>query len=319
MVTRRLRSGPYGSEVTTGQTTLPVAPLRVGSGWSPATALGAIVVVVAAVVGGDVAGLRTRLWGSATPDARPAASGRDAAVPAGAATAVPVPAPPTVLRSQPWWQGMRTVEGSGPAAPAPFTIDSGAVQWRVRWTCETGRLRVTAPNQPRAVVDAACPGSGTGFGARTGAVNLQVAADGPWRLQVDQQLDVPLVEPPLPAMSAAGTAKVASDDVYRVDQTGQGRVTLYRLADGGYALRLDDFYVTPNIDLEIRMSTLAEPRSTADIAGAPSVHVAPLDITAGSMNLLVPNDVDPTRYRSIVIWCEVLFSAYAAVALTPAA
>ena len=296
-------------------TSPPPAP----SGWHPAAVFAVLVVALSAVVGGEYFGLRARLWGSATPEARPVASGRDLLDPATAAPGVPLPAraAATVLRSQPWWQGVRALEGTGPATPAAVAIDSGAIQWRVNWSCERGRLRVTAPNQTRALVDAACPGTGTGFGSRSGAVNLQVEADGPWRLQVDQQVDVPLVEPPLPAMAAPGAARVASDAVYRVDQTGRGQATLYRLPDGGHALRLDDFYVTPNVDLEIRLSPLAEPRTTAEIADTPSVHVAPLDITAGSMNFLLPRDVDPSRYRSIVIWCEVLFSAYAAARLTP--
>jgi hypothetical protein len=45
--------------------------------------------------------------------------------------------------------------------------------------------------------------------------------------------------------------------------------------------------------------------------------VAPLDITAGSTNLAVPDTVDPSQFRSVVIWCERLHSAYAAASLTP--
>ena len=92
---------------------------------------------------------------------------------------------------------------------------------------------------------------------------------------------------------------------------------MYRLPSGASLLRLDDFYVSPNTDLEVRLSPLAAPRSTDEFFNAPSVRVGPLDITAGSMNLQIPEGVDPSQFRSIVIWCERLHSAYAAAPLTP--
>jgi hypothetical protein len=147
--------------VASGPTTSPPpAP----SGWHPAAVFAVLVVALSAVVGGEYFGLRARLWGSATPEARPVASGRDLLDPATAAPGVPLPAraAATVLRSQPWWQGVRALEGTGPATPATVAIDSGAIQWRVNWSCERGRLRVTAPNQPRALVPhSALPGGQT--------------------------------------------------------------------------------------------------------------------------------------------------------------
>ncbi|HSH59190.1 MAG TPA: hypothetical protein VK988_06010 [Acidimicrobiales bacterium] len=70
--------------------------------------------------------------------------------------------------------------------------------------------------------------------------------------------------------------------------------------------------MTPNVDLEIRLSPLEAPRSTAEFMSAPSALVAPLDVTAGSMNFAVPADVDPSQYRSVVIRCPLIDSAYAA-------
>ena len=71
-----------------------------------------------------------------------------------------------------------------------------------------------------------------------------------------------LVEPPLPVMSAAGTRKVLTGQLYRMDQVGTGTLDIYRLPDGGHALRLEDFFVTANIDLELRLSALEAPRTT---------------------------------------------------------
>jgi hypothetical protein len=35
------------------------------------------------------------------------------------------------------------------------------------------------------------------------------------------------------------------------------------------------------------------------------------------MNLQIPEGIEPSQFRSIVIWCERLHSAYAAAPLTP--
>ena len=281
--------------------------------------LGLLVVVASALTGGNFLGSRERLWGSESPVARPAAGSRVAGNGAtDSSTPTTVAPAETLVRSQPWWQGLTTIEGSGSMSTAPFNVAADAVQWRVKWTCQTGRLVVRAPNQARPVVDAACPGADTGYGVRKGAVALQVTADGPWTMTVDQQLDLPLDEPPLSVMSAPGTRTVLTGSLYRMDQVGKGTVNLYRLGDGSHVLRLEDFFVTANIDLELRLSPLEAPRTTEQFMNAPSVWVAPLDVTAGSLNFTVPADVDPSRYRSIVVWCPLIDSAYAAATLRQA-
>ncbi len=280
------------------------------------TLLGLVAVVASALVGGNLLGSRERLWGSETPEARPAAGSRVAEAAADAPTqTTAAPRGETILKSQPWWQGLTKLEGTGSTTTAPFTVVDDALQWRVRWTCQTGRLLVRVPNQARPVVDAACPGSDTGYGVRKGAVGLQVTADGPWTMAVDQQVDVPLEEPPLPVMSAPDTRKVFTASLYRIDQVGTGTVDIYRTGDGRHVLRLDKFFVTANIDLELRLSPLEAPRTTEQYMNAPSVWVAPLDVTAGSLNFTLPADVDPTRYRSLVVWCPIIDSAYAAATL----
>ncbi len=279
--------------------------------------LGVLAVVATALVGGNFLGTRERLWGSETPVARPAAGSREAGQPAADNPTQTTAAPrdETVLRSQPWWQGLTRLEGTGSTAAAPFTVGEDVVQWRVKWSCETGRLVVRVPNQARPVVDAACPGADTGYGVRKGPVALQVTADGPWTMAVDQQVDVPLHEPPLPVMSAPDTRMILTGSLYRMDQVGTGTVNLYRTADGRHVLRLDKFFVTANIDLELRLSPLEAPRTTEQYMASPSVWIAPLDVTTGSLNFTLPADVDPTRYRSIVVWCPIIDSAYAAATL----
>lgn len=276
--------------------------------------LGLLVLAASLVVGSNLLGARDRVFGSATPPAKASAFSR-------VATGAPASGGRrTVLRSEAWWQEVGRFTGAaGSTRTRAFAIGPDVIQWRMRWSCGAGRFVVRAAGGGRPVVDAPCAGV-----TRTTEVTtkveggLQVAAGGPWRMQVQQQVDVPLDEPPLPAMSAPGARRTATASVYRIDQVGKGRLTFYRLADGRRALRLDGFYVTPNVDLEIRLSPLRNPRSTKQYLSAPSRLVQPLDVTAGSMNFAVPDGVDPSRFRSVVIWCDVVRSAYAAATLHPA-
>lgn len=277
------------------------------------TALGLAALAGSALFGANAFGVRERFLGSETPLSRRPAASRSAQPPS------QTPArreESSVLRSQPWWQEVTTLEGVGASTTSPFTIDEGAIQWRLHWTCSTGRMVVRVPGRPKPLVDTTCPGGNVAYSTRTGVTQLEVTTGGRWQVKVDQQVDVPLVEPPLPEMAAPGARAVARGSFYRMDQFGNGAVTVYRLADGRHALRLDSFYVSPNVDLEIRFSVLDAPTTTAEyMAAAASDKVAPLDITAGAMNFVVPAEIDPRNYRSVVIWCPLIDSAYAAATL----
>ncbi|HVM04578.1 MAG TPA: DM13 domain-containing protein [Acidimicrobiales bacterium] len=280
-----------------------------------AMALGAL--GFSALVGGNAFGTRDRLFGVDVREARPPAAGRVV----GGTTVTTAPDSTTLVRSYPWWQGVTSLEGAGTTQVPTFEVGDDAIQWRVRATCTTGRVVVVDPSGRRPVLDAPCRGEPSDYGisSRTGPKNLRVVAEGPWRLEVDQQVDVPLEEPPLPEMTAPGTTVVATGDFYRMDQHGEGTITVYRLGDGRHALRLDKFFVTANIDLEIRLHPLEAPRTTADYLSAPAALAAPLPITAGSLNFVLPEDLAPTAYRSVVIWCPIIASAYAGATLRPVA
>jgi hypothetical protein len=208
------------------------------------------------------------------------------------------------------------LKGSGPSAPA-FTIGPGAIQWRVKAACRSGTLTVRAAGASAPLVDVPCPAQNAAYGAGTGLRRLQVAAQGAWSVDVEQQVDVPLDEAPTPAMRAPGSRAVRSGRLYRNDQTATGTATFYRLASGRFALRLSGVYVTPNVDLELRLSPKPTPRSTSEFRSAPSAFVARFDVTAGSLNFMLPKGLDPTRYGSLVVWCPPVFSAYGAATLKP--
>ena len=262
-----------------------------------------------AVVGSNAFAIRDRLLGTALPDPLRPATSRDAAQSTASVERM-------ALRSAPWWQVVTTLEGSGSTTSKPFTIDGEAVDWRVTSSCDGGRLVVRSPEEARPLVDAECP-QGVGYSDRTGSTRLDVSADGRWSLEVAQRIEIPLVEPPLPEMTAPGASAVGAGSFYKVDRVGAGTVTIYEQADGRYSVRLEDFWVTPKSSLQLRLSAAASPVTTKDYLGAPSQLLAAMDVTAGSLNYSPPGGVDPADFRSVVVWSPLDNHVYAAARLEP--
>lgn len=240
---------------------------------------------------------------------------------AGVDTTVASDAPATTVAGGPKaaarWETVVTLEGSGNQALGPIQILDDAIQWRARWSCTSGSLSVATDPPPRRsalLVDASsCPLEGEGFSIVTGQVRLNVTATGPWRMIVDQQVDVPLNEPPLPAMA---TARVLSQgEFYNVEKNGEGTARIYQLADGSRALRMEELAVNQNTDLFVWLSTAANPRTSRDAVSSDYWVLGNLKSTVGNQNYVIPADVPLDRVRSIVIWCAPVAIAYAAASL----
>lgn len=275
------------------------------AGW-----LGVVVLVAAGLLGSDAWSLRDELLGNAIPKAAPVATSRGTFTPVHAG-----PAMRSSLRSTPWWQSLPAVTGTGLGAPAPIKLASGTLQWRVKATCSSGHILVREGAAAAPLVDAPCPAGGTGYGTESGRVRLQVVATGPWQLKVEQQIDVPLDEAPLPMMSNAPVA--AQGRLYNVDQVGTGTATFYRPPSGPAVLRLSKFFVTPTSDLELWLSPARHPESSKRAIPVGARRIGRLDVTAGSLNFTLPAGLDPAAFRSLVVWCAATASAYAAVDLMP--
>ena len=233
----------------------------------------------------------------------------------------PSTAAPAGRKSEPYWVPVASFTGTGPMTTTAFTVDAGAIQWRATWHCGGGTaFTVAAVNaagqeSPRKLADApACPADGQGYAVDTGGETLRVAASGPWRVDVEQEVDVPLVEPP-PA-NLAGARVLGTATMHGIDKVGEGTATIYETADGAHLVRLDHFFVTINSQLELRLSAAVAPKASTDIAGAAFTTVAPLKATEGDMNYPVPADVDLSQYNSVVVWLDANRSAYSAGAIT---
>lgn len=224
-------------------------------------------------------------------------------------------------KSAPRWETVTTLSGTGAQTTDPFSILPGAIQWRARWSCQSGHLTVRTDPPPRRgepMVDADCGAkpAGTdgnvGYSIVTGKVKLVVDAAGPWQLTVDQQIDTPLMEPPLPAMG--GATVLGKGDFYDVEMKGSGHATLYKLADGSLAVRLEDFQVSNNTDLFLWASEASHPKNSAEASGTPYVSLGNLKSTFGSENYVLPAGLTADKVKSLVVWCQPVRVAYAAVA-----
>ncbi|MDQ4097884.1 MAG: hypothetical protein M3144_08470, partial [Actinomycetota bacterium] len=88
----------------------------------------------------------------------------------GSAAVPDATAPPTTASGLPKaaarWETVTTLSGNGSTSVPAFTIHPEAIQWRARWKCETGTLKVESdppPRRPGALVDTTCPLEGQGF------------------------------------------------------------------------------------------------------------------------------------------------------------
>lgn len=216
--------------------------------------------------------------------------------------------------AHPRWEHLTTLSGSGPATEA-LAVDPDAIQWRARWTCQSGHLSVSVPDSDPALVDAACPGEGDAYGIDTGEVRLEVDAAGAWQLEVEQQVETPLREPPLDAMNAPGAQVLARGSFHGIERHGEGSALLYRLDDGRLALRFEDFGTVATDGIAVWVSAVADPATSREVFEHPYVELGPIKATAGEQNYLLPPDLDADQALSVVIWCVPQRIAFAAAPL----
>ena len=238
------------------------------------------------------------------------------AFPSTLGTAPPIISTNDPAKAAPRWEQLRVVTGNAPMEVGPVTVTPGAIQWRVKWSCEGGNMVINAtpaPTRAGPLVSTACPAQGEGFSRTTGNVLLSISASGPWKATVEQQVDTPLDEPPLPEMATGQV--VAKGDFYNVEKTGKGTVTLYRLADGRMALRIEPgFEVINDPDLVVWLSPLERPRTSREMADAEHVEISALKSTKGSQNYILPDL--PFTPRSVGLYCVPVPAIYIAAALS---
>ena len=140
-----------------------------------------------------------------------------------------------------------------------------------------------------------------GFGA--GAAFWYLA--GP--LFVDRVVDEALP----PSFMAEAVARGEFRDADAVHK-GSGTAEVLVTGAGDAVLRLTDFSVTNGPDLEVWLVEAAGIGSSADVTASTWVSLGPLKGNIGNQTYVIPPEIEPDAYRTVVIWCEqfgVLFSA----------
>lgn len=121
----------------------------------------------------------------------------------------------------------------------------------------------------------------------------------------------PETTPPVPDEPA----EVATGSFVSLDYDVAGDAVLLERADGRHILRLEDLASEDGPDLYVYLST-----NTADgPAGAfkdDFADLGSLQALTGTQDYDVPADVDPTRFASVVIWCEAVSAPFGAAALS---
>src|SRR6266542_3094234 len=131
------------------------------------TPVALVALVASALVAIDPSGVRERLFGSVAPP-RPAALSRVAGDWSTTQARRAAPGQATLLRSEPWWQGLGTLKGNGSTVAPVLSIDAGATQWRLRWSCDRGDLVVRLVARPHPLIDGHCPARGDAYASTTG-------------------------------------------------------------------------------------------------------------------------------------------------------
>ena len=105
------------------------------------------------------------------------------------------------------------------------------------------------------------------------------------------------------------TGKFAgTDDVHK----GEGRAVIVQLANGQRFLRFEEFKVTNGPVLYGSLSGHSSPRNRAQLHDGGAFEVGLLKGNIGNQNYELPANVDPAKYRSVVIYCKrfsVLFAS----------
>ena len=126
------------------------------------------------------------------------------------------------------------------------------------------------------------------------------------------KLDMPPMAEPMPTETPEFTAVAAgrfrdADSFHR----GSGSATIYRQADGGGVLRLEDFRVTNGPDLRVILTPSANPERRGDVLQDGHVRLGRLKGNIGDQNYEIPPGADLDSFGSAVIYCmpfSVVFS-----------
>ncbi|MFD9120081.1 DM13 domain-containing protein [Streptomyces bottropensis] len=164
----------------------------------------------------------------------------------------------------------------------------------------------------------------------------------PWKLWQDRTVEEALPaaqatagpaeedqEPPGPAeaepsaapSSPAGPQTLAGGALISHEHATSGTVKLVRLDDGSHVVRLENLDTSNGPDLRVWLTDAPVKEGQAGwhvFDDGEYVSLGKLKGNKGSQNYAVPNDVDPSRYTSVSIWCDRFDVSFGAAELSRA-
>jgi hypothetical protein len=125
----------------------------------------------------------------------------------------------------------------------------------------------------------------------------------------EKETVAPVVSAPqAPAATAAPSEPIAlsAGSFTRIDDLHQaeGSATIYQLPDGKRVLRLENFNSANGPDLLVSLSGHPMPRSSDQAHGQGYVELAALKANQGNQNYDIPDDLNLSRFKSVVIYCR---------------
>lgn len=97
---------------------------------------------------------------------------------------------------------------------------------------------------------------------------------------------------------------VAFGEFQSVAYSGSGNAEVYELQSGELVLTFQGFEVEDGPELRVFVTELEVAEIAAGVEWADSLDLGTLEALSGDQFYELPDDLDLTRYQSIVIWCE---------------
>ena len=116
-----------------------------------------------------------------------------------------------------------------------------------------------------------------------------------------------------------GPVLKAQGAFYNVVHEGRGKAEIFQLSDGGRILRLEDFEVLNGPDLHVYLTAEAKVGPAIGVELPDYVDLGKLKGNRGAQNYPLPESLDLSKARSVVIWCQPFRVPFIAASLTAGA
>ena len=226
----------------------------------------------------------------------------------------------------PYLYNRRVDEPFPAAAPVPTAAmaDAAAMAQPTAAMADTGAMSDAKPTAAMADAGAMSDAKPTAAMADAGAMAQPTAAMADAGAMSDAKptaamADAGAMSEPT-AMAATEPVALAAGSLVPGSTPGDrasGSATIYRLTDASHVLRLEEFATTNGPDLFVVLSRNANPDADGIGDKGSYVQLDALKGNKGSQNYTLPADLDPSGYKSVVIWCRTFNIVFGYATLAP--